>query len=625
MKYILVLILLIGNLCFCQNNQTTAKFQKIKSVIHSHPEQAKEIILEILSAKGKLHDTILSDAYKNYGIYHNVKGNRDSTLYYHKKSLNLAKKYPKKYIQGLINLADTYRKLNDLPKAAQLLNEAEKVSLTNNNILLGRVYSAKGSVYNYMLKGEEAFKYLHKSIEYLKKDNDFEMLMFAQASLAGSYMYQENFTFAIDLYKEALTGFKKNNHLQNYYVTLINYADCHIYINKPQIAIKALQEAVAGFEQLGNEHLLVNALWKLAKAEAITRNFNVAAATYERTQKLAIKNRSERTVNITAEYIKLLLEQKKYNNIPDVIDQLEKSSLEQLAFPEDKILYEQQKANFYEKTAQSTEAVYALKEAFRLRDSLDAVHDNDEIRELQAKFQTELQREKNIILEKDNQRLKENSVFENKIFWLSIAIIFFVLLGALIFIALLKSRNKLQKESLKGMEAQRRLILQERENELQQNQLLQKDLELKKIALQSAEAQIRNFLIRIEQNNEHVEKLNRELAVLNDNNASEELIIRHKAKLDELLSKAIITDEKWDSFLKFFNEVHPDYLQKIIQKLPGLTPAETRYILLRKLNLSAREIATVLGVQPDAIRLYKHRLRKKYGFTDDTQLDAVLE
>ena len=65
-------------------------------------------------------------------------------------------------------------------------------------------------------------------------------------------------------------------------------------------------------------------------------------------------------------------------------------------------------------------------------------------------------------------------------------------------------------------------------------------------------------------------------------------------------------------------------MQRLREKLPQLSPADTRYIVLSKLNLTSREMASMLGVRPDAIRLYRHRLRKKLQITDDKTLEELI-
>lgn len=626
MKYGIVLyaFLLTVGISYGQNEPASTKLNKIRELVNSKPEEAKGLILEVLSAK-KLHDTILCDTYLAYGSYYNGKGDIDSSLHYYEKSIPYADKHPERRVQAMTSLAAAYRKKNDFSKAEQILDEAEKISRDNNDVLLGRVYGAKGSVYNMMLEDEKAFIFLKKAIDILKRDRDSLVLVATQSNLAGNYMKQRNFEFAIDMYEEVMAGAKRNKDFQNYYIALLNYADCHIYTEKPKIAVRALQEAVTGFTELGNQEMLTYVFWKLAKATALDENWTKAQNYYEKAQNQALKNNSGRLVNISAEYIKLLLDRNTLDQIPTIIQRVERSPLKAVANLEDQMYYEQQRATYYEGSSQTGKALEVLKIAMVLKDSIESTRANSEIHKLQAEYQNELQLQKNRELQKDNVYLQEKTAAANKIYWLSAGVAVLVILGGTVLIYLLRYRNRLQRERIEKVEAEQCYIIEKHKNEEQRNQLLQNDLALKEAALQVAESRVRNFLVDVERKNAEIDMYVQQLELLRNTDAEEGLITQHKKELDALLTKAIITDEKWDAFIKLFHQVHPDYIVKLSAKLPGLTAAEMRYVTMRKLRLSSREIALALGIQPDTIRLYKHRLRKKYNFENDNELNAVLD
>ncbi len=619
MKFALTLFLLFTFTAYAQNT-AASRLAEVKSLINSEPERAGAILKHMLNDQ-TLADTVRSDVYKYYGLYYNVKGQTDSTQRYLEKSLKMARKSPPRQIQLLINLASVYQKKNNLIKAEQLLIDAEAISRTNDNVLLGRIFGMKGSVYNLMLKEEDAFKYLKDAVSILKKEKDSVLLAAIQSSLAGSYMYKGNYQFAIDIYKEALAGFKKNKHDLNFYLTLINLADCYILTDRPTEAVRLLHEAITGFEKLGNEQMLVNAWWKLGKASAQTSE---AISHYEKALVLSIKHESERMVNIGAEYIGLLLKHQDFAGAFQVISRIDANPLRTKANIEDRFFYEKQKANYFERTSNTRQAIQSFKTAFQLRDSLEEIRRDNEIREIQARYQNDLQREKNLSLQKNNRFLEEKNKASVKAYWLSLGLGFCLLVALLSLLIVFRYRSRLQSEKLKTAQAERELIRQQHESELQLNQVLQRDLHHKSQALLSAERTLKEFLSDIEQKNEQIKKYKTRLNTLLSNNAEEAIITEHKRELGVLLSKAIITEERWDAFLKIFLQVYPDYHKNIGVRLPGLTPAELRYITLRKLNLSAREIAATLGIQPDSLRLYRHRLRKKYGFQSDEELDAVL-
>jgi len=81
--------------------------------------------------------------------------------------------------------------------------------------------------------------------------------------------------------------------------------------------------------------------------------------------------------------------------------------------------------------------------------------------------------------------------------------------------------------------------------------------------------------------------------------------------LEQLISSTILTDEDWTNFKVMFEKVHPGYIQVQKEKYPDLTNAETRLLMLEKLDLSAQEMANMIGVNKNTIHQTRLRLRRK--------------
>ncbi len=80
-------------------------------------------------------------------------------------------------------------------------------------------------------------------------------------------------------------------------------------------------------------------------------------------------------------------------------------------------------------------------------------------------------------------------------------------------------------------------------------------------------------------------------------------------------------DKEWDEFVHFFSDIHPSFIKNLSASSNGnLSPAELRLGMLLRLNLSSKEIASVLRVTPDSIRVARHRLRKKLDLDHKEEL-----
>lgn len=90
--------------------------------------------------------------------------------------------------------------------------------------------------------------------------------------------------------------------------------------------------------------------------------------------------------------------------------------------------------------------------------------------------------------------------------------------------------------------------------------------------------------------------------------------------VEELKDVVILTDEDWKKFKILFERVHPGYLERLKINYPQLTQGEIRYFLLIKLDLSNKEMASIMGVSPGALRTLKSRIQKKLNLSEAIEL-----
>ncbi len=84
-------------------------------------------------------------------------------------------------------------------------------------------------------------------------------------------------------------------------------------------------------------------------------------------------------------------------------------------------------------------------------------------------------------------------------------------------------------------------------------------------------------------------------------------------------------DNNWENFSRYFEEVHKDFNSNVKSKYPEVTSNELRLLALLKMNLSSKEIASILNISPEGIKKARYRLRKKLDITtEDSLQDLVL-
>lgn len=142
--------------------------------------------------------------------------------------------------------------------------------------------------------------------------------------------------------------------------------------------------------------------------------------------------------------------------------------------------------------------------------------------------------------------------------------------------------------------------------------------------LKTAQQRLDNFTKNLKEKNQLIENFSVEIERLQALPCSNELP-DSRENLLKLQNSNILTDEQWDDFRATFDEVHTGFLSKLREKMPDLTPAETRFVALTKLRMNNKEMASMLGVGDGAVRNYKYRLLKKLNLSAEADINEVVD
>ena len=86
------------------------------------------------------------------------------------------------------------------------------------------------------------------------------------------------------------------------------------------------------------------------------------------------------------------------------------------------------------------------------------------------------------------------------------------------------------------------------------------------------------------------------------------------------IDKNINDNEDWTYFEEAFNNADKDFLKKIKELHPKLTPNDLRLCAYLRLNLSSKEIASLLNISPKSVEIKRYRLRKRMNLEHKTNL-----
>lgn len=84
-------------------------------------------------------------------------------------------------------------------------------------------------------------------------------------------------------------------------------------------------------------------------------------------------------------------------------------------------------------------------------------------------------------------------------------------------------------------------------------------------------------------------------------------------EIESTLQNNLYLDADWNKFRIHFEQVHPNFFEDLQTQHPTLTKNEQRLCAYFHINLSTKEIATLLNIDPASVRRAKTRLLKKMG------------
>ena len=93
----------------------------------------------------------------------------------------------------------------------------------------------------------------------------------------------------------------------------------------------------------------------------------------------------------------------------------------------------------------------------------------------------------------------------------------------------------------------------------------------------------------------------------------------------EQLAEELSTNKDWNEFTFYFEQTDKEFLKKLTEKYPTLTPKEKQYCILFNLNLSNKDIANLTGKTLQSVGMAKFRLKEKMGLDKDADLAYTLQ
>lgn len=481
-------------------------------------------------------------------------------------------RWHKQSFLAINNIGANYYRLLEYGEALNYYIDAYSIALKELDpkyemIVLNNIAILYSKENNY----EKAKEYFKKAYDIAKQNNDNLKIGLYAMNLGNLANEQENAKLARSYFNEALPLLESQ---QSFYVfAKVGLIQCDLNDGK---TTKARQEA---FQLIKN-----------------TKDLSFYEADISLTTIIAKSYIKDNLLDEAIVYVNLLL--KKNPNIETKITAFELLS----------------EINFKKK-------VYDL--AFAFKDSIIA--SKSKLNEIKngklyetSKVKFEIQNYQNLI------KLNEAKLSsERKMFYSIITIIIIVVFFIVWILRNLSVKHKQKKLIAERNEQILSLELEKEKNELL---LLEKQLDEQKAISLLEQERLKN---EVEQKNR---KLSAKALYLSGRNQMIEEVLSELSELPQVSKEALLvnhiqtlkthlkTDNEWDNFITHFEEVNQNFLNKLKTKHPNLIANDIRFLSYIYMNLSTKEIASMLNIAAESCRKRKERISAKMEIPVDISL-----
>jgi DNA-binding CsgD family transcriptional regulator len=213
------------------------------------------------------------------------------------------------------------------------------------------------------------------------------------------------------------------------------------------------------------------------------------------------------------------------------------------------------------------------------------------------------------VAEKDRQLeiiQKEKAIYTLTNYILIGALCFIIVIALLVF-TFLRRINKRNKQVLQAKEE---LVKITEQQKILKEQQLQNEIEFK-------ESQLSALTLQMLQKIELLQELKEKLEETSNNSVD--------TTVSKIINKGISQDKEWDAFNSHFESINKNFYSKIKQAFPEISLNELKICALIKMNLSIKEMASILNISPDSVKTARYRLRKKLQLnTEDNLTEFIL-
>jgi len=182
-----------------------------------------------------------------------------------------------------------------------------------------------------------------------------------------------------------------------------------------------------------------------------------------------------------------------------------------------------------------------------------------------------------------------------------------------------ESRLRKDRERILLKVQEEKEIFLRKEAEATEKQIIKIQTEKLHAELSSKNRELANSAMSLVYKNELLQKLSEEMARLKDENGKKVADTQIR-KVQKIIDEGMNDERDWNLFETSFNEAHGSFFKKLKASHPDLVPNDLKLCAYLHMNMSSKEMASLLNISLRGVEIRRYRLRKKLNIPHDKNL-----
>ena len=587
------------------------EIKKIETYLFQNPMQGKTELLMLLEKNPSAQDSTKGFIYLKLATAFGMINQLDSGLWAANHSIDFYNhEMGKAY--ALRMKAILYRIKGEYPLAEAALKKGLSLndSIWKNKPIKATLLQEYASLNNDQNKFYIATQLYLKALETVDAPgyND-PNLMFnrlkIQVNLAEAYSLSGNHDFAIRLFDEVLPKLDSIKDYDGYIRSGYRLADSYIKTNQCASAEKLANKLLPMTEALKNEELKSYIILILGMSRSHQQKYGEAIPYYRQSFELMKKNQSAFILDCAIPYLSALKNTNGGEEARQMINSQSVQTALASAMKSTLLNFKKVAVNFIWNDMSPNQLQSYYQDILQLSDTVNSESQKQQALDIQAKYQFEEQEKNTKLLTKENELLRSSEDYKRKQIYLIIIIASLLIATILLSALRIRQRSRTQALELEAQKKENEIQKQQTEWAVQEKYYRDKILEQQKIVLTQTLADSEELKVKL-------------------NQLVEEQVLERRKEMLEQFEKTKEEKLGLDKLLVQFNNINPSFNSGLLKSYPKLSQSDLQFCNLYRMNISTKDIASLLLIEPRSIYAKKYRIMEKMGLGKEDDFNIII-